>query len=244
MDKLRIVSATRKEPRAFTETALLGHSIKMLSWNRRMIVNVTCNNDRGLPNIYNRAIRESGDDEALLLVHDDVLIQDYYLYTRVREGLETFDVVGVAGNVSPEAGQPTWTHVRGPDGSLKLCERGVLSGIVGHLIGGKKGLAFYGPVPRQCGLLDGCFLAVRAKVLREKRIFFDEQFMFHFYDLDFCRSCTASGLRLGTWPVAIYHGSRGNFETPEWKAGWELYRRKWGDAALPAAGEPDKNSPD
>ncbi len=233
MDKLRIVSATRKEPGAFTETALLGQSIKMLSWNRRMIVNVTCKNERGLANIYNRAIRESGDDEALLLVHDDVLIEDFYLYTRVREGLEAFDVVGVAGNVSPEAGQPTWTHVRQADGSLKLCERGVLSGIVGHIVQEKKRLSFYGPVPRQCGLLDGCFLAVRPKTLRDKGIWFDEQFGFHFYDLDFCRSCTARGLRLGTWPVAIIHGSRGNFQTPEWAAGWELYRRKWVPSAVP-----------
>jgi hypothetical protein len=56
---------------------------------------------------------------------------------------------------------------------------------------------------------------------------FDPRFKFHFYDLDFCRSCEQAGLRMGTWPIALMHGSAGSFATPAWQCAYELYLAKW-----------------
>jgi GT2 family glycosyltransferase len=76
-------------------------------------------------------------------------------------------------------------------------------------------------------LLDGCFLAAAARTLRERSISFDERFAFHFYDVDFCRTCHRAGLRLGTWPIAVTHASGGRYGTPEWEEALKLYRSKW-----------------
>jgi GT2 family glycosyltransferase len=58
---------------------------------------------------------------------------------------------------------------------------------------------------------------------------FDTRFGFHFYDLDFCRTARAQGLRLGTWPIAITHQSGGAFADPRWQSGLQIYLDKWQD---------------
>ena len=58
---------------------------------------------------------------------------------------------------------------------------------------------------------------------------FDERFDFHFYDLDFCRTARANGLRLGTFPLAVTHRSAGGFGSPAWQENAERYLEKWGD---------------
>ena len=68
MRKLRIVSATRKDPDAFVNGSLLGRTVKGLGWDPRIEASITCSNERGLPHIYNRAIEKSREDEALLFV--------------------------------------------------------------------------------------------------------------------------------------------------------------------------------
>ena len=78
-------------------------------------------------------------------------------------------------------------------------------------------------------MLDGVFLAVRCGTLLDRGVRFDERFAFDFYDIDFCRSAEAAGLRMGTWPIAITHTSVGKFGSPVWRAGLQAYREKWGD---------------
>jgi len=57
----------------------------------------------------------------------------------------------------------------------------------------------------------------------------DPNFSFHFYDLDFCRSAEAAGLRIGTWPIAITHASGGaSLQSPAWAESVERYLHKWG----------------
>jgi GT2 family glycosyltransferase len=63
--------------------------------------------------------------------------------------------------------------------------------------------------------------------LLEADVRFDERFTFHFYDLDFCKTASAAGLRLGTWPVAVTHASGGAFGGAAWQAAWERYRDKY-----------------
>jgi GT2 family glycosyltransferase len=105
-----------------------------------------------------------------------------------------------------------------------------LSGRVGH--GDSfppKNISRYGPVPLQVKLLDGVMLCVKGKTLLEHALRFDEQFDFHFYDLDFCRQVEQLGLKCGTVDVSLVHKSGGNFGSGAWMMGYQKYLAKWGD---------------
>src|SRR5580700_8412738 len=130
MQKIVIVSATRKDPDAFAKDTLLGRTMKALAWDSRISYRLTGSNQRGLPHVYNGAIDKSKDDEILLFIHDDVLIEDFHLFARLEEAMKTFDVVGVAGNIEINPMQAGWTHMIQPNGELKVCDRSVLSGMV------------------------------------------------------------------------------------------------------------------
>ncbi len=75
--------------------------------------------------------------------------------------------------------------------------------------------------------MDGLFLAVNTGRVLEKSIKFDEEFEFHFYDLDFCRQCISNGLILGTWPIAVTHASGGAFGSEPWREAAQRYIDKW-----------------
>jgi len=51
---------------------------------------------------------------------------------------------------------------------------------------------------------------------------------FHFYDLYFCREVRESGLKLGTWPIAITHQSEGTFGREPLLEAFKIYIKKWG----------------
>ncbi len=151
MDKLRIVSATREPLSGFVNSTLLGRSIKNLAWDSRIETDITCSNTLGLPHIYNRAIEESKDDQTLLFVHDDIIIDDYHLFTRLEDALKAFDVVGVIGNTRPAPNQLTWTHTLDENKGFKPCERSVLSGIIGQIDNNNQRVfAYYGVFPQAC----------------------------------------------------------------------------------------------
>ncbi len=85
----------------------------------------------------------------------------------------------------------------------------------------------FGPAPAPVKLLDGVFLAARAGSLKPSSVRFDPRFRYHFYDLDFCRQCEAAGLTMGTWPIAISHGSYGRWDD-SWRKARNIYLDKWG----------------
>jgi GT2 family glycosyltransferase len=78
-------------------------------------------------------------------------------------------------------------------------------------------------------LLDGLMLAARKRTLLDKGVLFDRRLAFHYYDLDFCRSATRAGLRLGTWPISVTHRSVGAVGSPAWIEAGNVYFGKWGD---------------
>lgn len=162
----------------------------------------------------------------VVFVHDDVWIDDYFLRRRLIEGVERFDVLGVAGNRRRLPGQAVWSCI---DANFTEDEPANLSGTVAHGQHPFGALRFFGEVPAECELLDGVFLAARTAVLRDRGLAFDPRFEFHFYDLDFCRSARQCGLRLGTWPICLTHQSGGGFGSEPWKKSYQVYRDKWGD---------------
>jgi len=232
---IRVVTATRL-PEAEFNLCPLGESLLRLSYDKRLCSAAAFENKAGLSEVFNRALVLAGDDEPDILVfcHDDVRIDDIYFVNHVIEGLQYFDVIGVAGAKTRQRNQLVWAGTVidcDPKSFQTLLPEGVLSGAVGSLdASGIRGVDYFGPVPAQCELMDGVFLATKRSTLKSKNIYFDPQFLFHFYDLDFCRNARTKGLRLGTWPISITHEytSAGYFSA-EWRVAAQQYLAKWGE---------------
>ncbi|GAB4202832.1 MAG: hypothetical protein Fur0019_01200 [Tibeticola sp.] len=191
---------------------------------------IAFSNGRGLPLIYNAAIEEASTSECVLFVHDDVWFDDFFLVDHVHQGLQAFDVIGVAGNRQRRPRQPGWAFAsRASDGRFVWDDKALLSGTVAHGRTPFGRLSRIGPSGVGCEPLDGVFLAARRSTLLGAGVRFDPRFAFHFYDLDFCRSARHRELSLGTWPVALTHQSGDAFGSAAWEAAWKLYLEKWGD---------------
>lgn len=224
---IEIVSATLKTPDEFWNQSALGLSLKRLQQDKRLIAHIQYQNRLGLPEIYNRRIVSDDAADILVFVHDDVWIDDYFLVDRIIEGLQRFDVIGVAGNVRRQPYQPGWAFVQ-TDAGMKVDAEENFSGSVAHGEEAFGKINFYGATPAECELLDGLFLAASKSALRQNDVAFDPRFNFHFYDMDFCRSAKDLGLKIGTWPICLTHKSGGAFESKDWESGRMLYFDKWG----------------
>ena len=221
---IEVISATRLDRDQF-QASPLGSSLKRIAADKRLNPKIAFANTRGLGIVYNEAIA-AAEDDFVLFVHDDVWFDDFYLTDRLLEGLERFDVVGLAGNTRLAPGHDSWAHL---PGSRRL-DLPYLRGAIAHGDTPLGKVGFFGPIVGECELLDGVFLAVRRKRLVDTGVRFDERFGFHFYDLDFCRTARAQGLRLGTWPISVTHRSAGNADTDAWRAGLAMYQAKWSAA--------------
>lgn len=220
-----VICGTRFAEQVFWTNTALGLSLGRLMVDSRLVAQPFCENKRGLSEIYNERLAAPDCAEYVVFVHDDVWLDDYFLGNRVLEGLEKFDVIGVAGNSRRRPGQPSWGFV---DTQFQWEEPGHVSGWVAHGAEPFGRISTFGPVPRECELMDGVFLAAKRDTLRQHEVRFDPQFDFHFYDIDFCRTARERGLKLGTWPIAMTHQSKGKFGTPDWFVRYERYLAKWG----------------
>jgi len=221
-----IVSATRLSATQFRNNSALGISLGRLAHDGRFRQNVAFENRTGLPEIYNRKMRENSENDIVVFVHDDVWIDDSFLVDRVIEGLAQYDVIGVAGNRRRVPRQPVWAFV---DERLTWDEKHNLSGRVSHGSHPFGELDIFGPVPASCELLDGVFIAARKSTLIGKEVFFDPRFDFHLYDVDFCRTAREKGLHLGTWAISLTHQSGGQFGSKSWIENYRKYLDKWTD---------------
>ncbi len=222
--KLRLVTATRQPADRFATHTALGRSLA-LSRSQPVETRVFASNALGLPIVYNIALREAASDPAILVfIHDDVEIIDYFWTDHIREGLDEFHVIGLAGNTRRVPRQPGWAFT---DDQF---ERDVphLSGTIGHEDEHGRYPNVFGPSYQRVKLLDGVMLACHSEILRKNEFRFDKRFDFHFYDLDFCRQCEGLGLTMGTWGISMVHASRGAYGSHEWVAGRDKYFAKWG----------------
>ncbi len=224
---IRLVCATRCSRASFMRETALGRSLAVQRHARPPEVLLFDNNTTGLATLYNAAIEQAASNPAILVfVHDDVSLQDFFWITRIHEALAQFDIVGLAGNRRRLPLQPAWAFATS---DFKWDSPEYLSGTVGH----GKGfpcdeISYFGPSGVECKLLDGLMLIADSTHLIESGTRFDEQFEFHFYDMDFCRQAELKGLRMGTWPINVVHESAGAFNSPPWRAAYERYLRKYG----------------
>jgi hypothetical protein len=228
-DVINIISATRLSHDDFLAEAPLGASLKRLAFDKRIHARVAFENWTSLSEIYNLSIDYPKAAEILVFIHDDIWIDDHFFADRIIAGLQSFDVLGIAGNRRRLPRQPSWCFTGQLNDKFIRDVRENLSGAVAHGTSPFGRVTNYGPVPVQCELLDGVLLAALRDTLRSKGVRFDPRFDFHFYDLDFCRSARAAGLVLGTGTGALTHLSQDAFGSADWQRNYEIYLEKWGE---------------
>ena len=217
MKELFFVSCTRSRK----EETDLYRSLRKLGTDRFLFFE---NNQRGLSTCYNAVLDEGvGCEGIVVFVHDDVTIGDLFLQEKFTEAFDErgYAIAGLAGSsefkISPGSEVVTWR--RPPEHAW--------SGAVEHeLPDMARMMSAYGPTPRRCVVLDGLFLAVDCRQTRHLR--FDEQFAFHFYDIDFCLSAHQSGLVLGTIGAYVTHRSGGSYLSTAFNEAQLKFRAKWG----------------
>lgn len=219
------VSATRLNEKDFWSKSLLGRSLRPRLNQTTITCRIAFENTRGLPDVYNEAIREENAD-ILVFLHDDVWLEDTQLTQKIRTALKFNDVIGVAGNIRRVARQPAWLFLRNRNGQLEL-DRANLSGSIKHGEPGRSTISNFGIAPAMCELMDGVFLAATRTKLIRSNVGFDPDFKFDFYDMDFCRTARRAGLTLSTWPINLIHLSSGMFGGEAWKKMEDLYSAKW-----------------
>lgn len=231
MEKIKFVCATRGSSEEFFAAALGRSLLNFRSYPAGQPIEVRLfqNNTAGLSSAYNVAIEESKADPAILVFcHDDLLLCDFFWVERLLESLRAFQIVGLSGNRRRVPRQPSWMYL---DDRFTRDDFENFSGVVGHGEGlpNLKQLSVYGPPGLEVKLLDGVMLAVRSHVLLDTALWFDPQFDFNFYDMDFCRQAELRHLKMGTCAISVVHQSPGRLGTPAWLAAYEKYLRKYGE---------------
>lgn len=226
--RIRFVAATRMSEHEFWHRTLLGK--RLHEWRNipDITTQIAFENSTGLSTVYNKAIQSADNSEIIVFIHDDAWLMQDSCLSEIRRGLQKYEVLGVAGNQRRFPGQQTW-YLRVNERNEYCLDRPHLSGAVRYGSVHATELNQFGPWPAECELLDGVFLAARVDVLRRVGLHFDEQFDFHFYDLDFCRAARAMRLKIGTWPIQLLHGSRGNPGEKKWEINFKKYIGKWGE---------------
>ena len=225
---LRVICATRLTEDAFFLKSPTGISLKSFAGVSPVELRLFSKNSIALSVLYNQAIEESQHSPAILVfMHDDIWLGDFFWTNRVREGLKEWDVIGLAGNKRRVARQSSWAF---KNDRFEWDIEENLSGAVGH--GNSyppEEITYFGPADQQCKLLDGFLMGVKSEALIGSGLKFDENFHFHFYDIDFCRQAEQLNLKMGTISLAVAHESKGNFSSREWKSAYQDYLNKWGE---------------
>lgn len=235
---LLVVSATRSEEASFDEHTLLGQSLASTP-HANLRRRITTANRQALALAYNAAIEEAHPDTLLVFCHDDVWLGGQPLETQLRQALQQFDLIGIAGNSRIAPGHSTWWL----NPQTSQLDHPFLVGAIQHGTPQQSHPSQFGPTPAPAQLLDGVFLAARAGTLQQADVRFDPQFEFHFYDLDLCRTALAAGLRLGVWPLPLIHASSGAAGSASWQIGLDHYRRKWEPSSSQGPPQPTASRP-
>jgi len=226
--KFKLIIATRVSLEDFENKTPIGQSLRYFS--PKVEICVFPNNSIGLPNLYNNAIKKTENETILIFMHDDVFITDYFWLERIEEGLSKFDIVGVVGNKKRVNNQPSWAFIEKKGTKFTWDKKENLSGVIGHGDGFiPLNISYFGKSRQKVLLLDGVFMATKIETLKQNNLLFDNQFDFHFYDMDLCRQAEVKGISCGTWDLFIIHKSIGSFKSEKWEINYEKYLKKWND---------------
>lgn len=150
---------------------------------------------------YNRILDRA--DDIVVFLHDDVELHPG-ARTKILEGLERYDVVGVIG--ARKIQSLAWWQ-----GDMV----GTLDESRGPISGAPDG---------EVDAVNGLLLAFRPGLR------FDETYPgYHGYDIDICFQARAQGMTVGTMPIPLTHHTKGGYgDQATWKACKEIWKQKWG----------------
>lgn len=168
-------------------------------------------NKRGLSECYNEILRnQKHRNDTVLFVHDDVELNDLFLYEKLTQSPYTITGLAGAKTFNKQADKLAW----------HLCaqQRSDCVGEVAHKDpSGNVWTTVFGPTNSRSLTIDGLF--VSCKVNEMNGLEFDENFNFHFYDIAFCLRANEKKVKCGVLPIhVIHHGLGDSMLTPEWEA--------------------------
>lgn len=166
---------------------------------------------------YNRGARQSSG-AILIFCHDDIEIVSPDFNRKIRNHLEHYDMIGVAGTSRLAnfewslSGQP---HIHGVVTHVDQSTNGYVLVVLGA----------EEPLTGGIEALDGLFIATKKEVWENVR--FDEETFdgFHGYDLDFTFAAHLAGFRIAVCSdIGIIHQSIGKHDD-----NWHKYRSQFMD---------------
>lgn len=248
---IRIVIPTPKTEAEYCQTVQYKCLSKLSSTNGLLIeyneeynpdaleLKIIANNSSGLSKVYNDYLQSSNNTEIIgdivVFMHDDLEIHDQFFVEKLVKAHEIYDIVGLAGAVSQKYtnDKPSVWH---------LCREKTedARGIVSHFM--PKGFnnsanahynsAYFGPTPSPVKVIDGLFMSVNVRTIREKLKdveLFDNSFDFHHYDMAMAINADKHNISMGVWPIFCVHHGLGEFDTPEWKKSHQTFIQKYGN---------------
>jgi hypothetical protein len=183
---------------------------------------ITYNNKIGLSESYNRIINSEVKHKYIVFCHHDVSLEYTDLGYNIKRGLTKFDVIGVAGGRSPKIVEKNLWHWMVPQAEYH--------GFAAHAgPNNQMYVTNFGMTPERVAVLDGVFLAFEHEKIKKSAVQFDEQFIWHHYDIDFSLTCNKNKLRLGVYPILVYHESPGlkDLNDEEWNRSNTAFINKW-----------------
>lgn len=196
-----------------------------MNFNNELFVDVEIiwENKDGLSTVYNRVLEDSVKDELkkddfVIFMHDDIWLNDVLVFDKIFDISDKLDVIGVCGG-------KTWTYKNTENGKpIIWTVASAQAGASGFMLHGasiswnpnlhdmdyEKRSFFssnYGSSPSRTLTIDGSFMCFGRKAIETLR--FDDQFKFHFYDMDVSFSAYVKGLKVGTAPILLSHNSLG-----------------------------------
>jgi len=235
---IHFVIATSKSQSEMNDLPIVKSIVKLnnICGKYQIHTHIEFDNKRGLSEIYNKALHSEeiinlSDDGFIIFTHDDVEIRDNSVFDTLIKGKEHygFDVMGVAGAnkiTIPLNGDEvvSWYNSSVPKDR---------HGIVMHNHDNEIFFSNYGQktnIPVCC--IDGLFIAMNYSASRVLR--FDEEFMFHHYDLDLCLSATRKhSLSIGVVPIVLLHYSIGEgVNSNEYTEAQNKLKDKWVNTSI------------
>lgn len=212
-NKLLIVTCTKAKTDKEFEQRPIFHSLKRhYEHNSNITFHIFKDNKRGLTTCYNEILKDSSNaDKTVLFVHDDVVLEDLFLYEKLTTS--PYSITGLAGTktFNKQAQECAW--------HLASESRSDFVGEVAHSAP-QKGIwtTCFGETNSRALIIDGLFISCKVKDLLEKELFFNEAFTFHHYDMSFCLDANAKRIKVGVLPIRVIHFGLGDsMLTEDWK---------------------------
>ena len=222
MRKLKIVICTRaKTDLEFSKRPIFLSLQKQCVTNPQIEYIVFKDNKRGLSVNYNEALTDHANrDSILLFVHDDVVLEDLFLYEKLIDS--PYSITGLAGakTFNKHAQHLSWHNASNQSDHV---------GEVAHWAP-QNGMwtTRFGQTTSRALILDGLFLSCKVNELVDSQLTFDSEFDFHFYDIAFCLRANQKKVTCGVLPIRVIHYGLGDsMNSDEWAKSCKLFKKKY-----------------